>query len=589
MEITRLETSPVELRRLASKTQDGRVVRRLLGMAMLLEGRSRGDAATASGMDRQTLCAWVHRYNAEGVGGLAPRPIPGRPAALTAEQMAELKELAIEGPNVERDKVVRWRCADLRLVIANRYSVEVHERTVGKLLRRLGLTRLQPRPYHPKKDAAAQEAFKKNLPELVTAALPTSASGKPIELWFQMLWGKTPPGLTVQTGRRPQPDREPATMPCESTIHVAIELSVSSWLVATRLPGAEKSRLYRIEGGDSAALLALFAELRPHASTKLGGAADVACCFEAGRDGFWLHRLLTAHGIAAYVLDATSILVNRRARRAKTDRLDAEGMLRVLAAWLGGDRKVCSMVRVPTPDEEDAKRPHREREQLVQEKLRIENRIEALLFTQGIRGRPSLRSWEREVAELRTGDGRALPPLLRTELDRLRRRLVLILELIRELEAERTEALAAAADDAMVRKITALQRIRGIGANFSAVLVREVLYRSFANRRQLASYVGIVPMPYQSGGMDRDRSISRAGNPRARTTLIQLAWLWLRYQPGSALAAWFRERVGTLEGRTRRIAIVAMARQLLIALWRYVETGVLPEGVEIRAEAVLTA
>ena len=246
-------------------------------------------------------------------------------------------------------------------------------------------------------------------------------------------------------------------------------------------------------------------------------------------------------------------------------------MLRVLAAWLGGDRQVCSMVRVPTPDEEDAKRPHREREHLVQERLRIENRIEALLFTQGIRARPSLRSWERDLAELRTGDGRTLPPLLRAELDRLRRRLVLILELIREVEAERAAALAAAPDEAMAQKIAALQRIRGIGANFAAVLVREVFYRSFDNRRQLASYVGIAPMPYQSGGMDRDRSISRAGNPRARTTLIQLAWLWLRYQPGSALAAWFRERVGTLPGRTRRIAIVAMARKLLIALWRYVE------------------
>jgi transposase len=193
------------------------------------------------------------------------------------------------------------------------------------------------------------------------------------------------------------------------------------------------------------------------------------------------------------------------------------------------------------------------------------------------------------VAELRTGDGRALPPLLEAELDRLWRRLVLILELIREVEAERAAALAAAADDRIVQKITALQRIRGIGTNFSTVLVREVLYRSFANRRQLASYVGIAPMPYQSGGMDRDRSISRAGNPRARTTLIQLAWLWLRYQPGSALATWFRERVGRVQGRTRRIAIVAMARRLLIALWRYVETGVLPEGVEIRAEADATA
>ena len=247
------------------------------------------------------------------------------------------------------------------------------------------------------------------------------------------------------------------------------------------------------------------------------------------------------------------------------------------------------MVRVPTPEEEDAKRPHREREHLVQEKLRIENRIEALLFTQGIRGRPSLRSWDRDMAALRTGDGRALPTFMQAELNRLRRRLVLILELIREMESERAEAQTATAEDATTRKIIALQHIRGIGANFSAVLVSEVFYRSFGNRRQLASYVGIAPTPYQSGGMDRDRSISRAGNPRARTTMIQLAWLWLRYQPGSALAIWFRERVGTLAGRTRRIAIVAMARKLLIALWRYVETGAVPEGIEISTAAEAAA
>lgn len=175
-------------------------------------------------------------------------------------------------------------------------------------------------------------------------------------------------------------------MPFQNIIHIAIELSVSSWLVAARLPGIDKSRLHRLDGGDTAGLLSLITNLRLRASAKSGEATDVACCFEAGRDGFWLHRLLAAQGIAAYVLEPTSILVNRRARRAKTDRLDAEGMLRVLAAWLGGDRQICSMVRVPTPDEEDAKRPHREREHLVQEKLRIENRIEALLFTQGIRG-----------------------------------------------------------------------------------------------------------------------------------------------------------------------------------------------------------
>jgi transposase len=374
-------------------------------------------------------------------------------------------------------------------------------------------------------------------------------------------------------------------MQSEDTIYVAIELSFSSWLVAIRWPGAEKSRLHRVAGGDTATLLALIAEQRSHLSDKLGRIAHVVCCFEAGRDGFWLQRLLSASGVTVHVLEPTSILVNRRARRAKTDRLDTEGMLRLLTAWLGGDRQLCSMVRVPTPDEEDAKRPHRERQHLVQEKSRIENRIEALLFTQGIRARPSLRSWDRDIAELHTRDGRALPPLLRAELDRLRRRLVLVLELIRDVEAERAATLAETAGDAMTQKIVALQRLYGIGMNFAAVLVREVFCRSFDNRRQLASYVGIAPMPYQSGGMDRDRSISRAGNPRARTTLVQLAWLWLRYQPGSALATWFRERVGSLQGRTRRIAIVAMARKLLIALWRYVETGALPNGVVLRANA----
>jgi transposase len=375
----------------------------------------------------------------------------------------------------------------------------------------------------------------------------------------------------------------------DDVIHLAIELSCSTWLVAARMPGADRSSLHRIDGGDATALLALVTSLRSKLAAKLKSEVAVACCFEAGRDGFWLHRLLTAHGIASHVLEPTSILVNRRARRAKTDRLDAEGMLRVLAAYLRGDRQNCSMVRVPTPDEEDAKRTHREREHLVQERLRIENRIQALLFTQGIRKRPSLRSWERDLAVLRTGDGREMPRHLRVELDRLRRRLILTLELIREIEAERDEAAAAEPQDQTCRKIAALCRIRGIGENFAAVLTREVFYRSFDNRRQLASYVGITPMPYQSGNMDRDRRISRAGNPRARTTMIQLAWLWLRYQSGSELAEWFRKRVGTLGGRTRRIAIVAMARKLLIALWRYAETGVVPAGAEIRTQAPTAA
>jgi transposase len=276
------------------------------------------------------------------------------------------------------------------------------------------------------------------------------------------------------------------------TILLAIELSASTWLVAARVPGLEKPHLHRIDGGDTAALLALISSLQARAARGLDATIGVVCCFEAGRDGFWLHRLLTAHGVICHVLEPTSILVNRRARRAKTDRLDAEGMLRVLAAYLRGDHQACSMVRVPTPEEEDAKRTHREREKLVQERLRIENRIEALLFTQGIRKRPSLRSWERDLAVLRTGDGREIPRHLRAELDRLRRRLVMTLELIREVEAERDQAAKTKPQDRACHKIAALSRIRGIGENFAAVLTREVFYRSFDNRRQTRAAVWIA-------------------------------------------------------------------------------------------------
>jgi transposase len=372
--------------------------------------------------------------------------------------------------------------------------------------------------------------------------------------------------------------------PFNPTIHLAIELSTSTWLVAAQMPTSEKIRLHRIHAGDAAALLELIKKLQSHVAAKLGCVeVIVASCFEAGRDGFWLHRLLIAHGVANHVMEPTSILVNRRAHRAKTDRLDAQGLLRVLVAYRRGDHHVCSVVRVPSPEEEDAKRQHREREHLVQERVRIGNRIQALLATQGIRKRLSLRSWDRDLKALQTGDGRPLPLHLHAELNRLRRRLVMTLEMIREVEAEREQELVEKKNDPATDTIRALCRIRGIGKNVATVLTREVFYRSFSNRRQIASYVGLAPMPFQSGEVDRDRTISRAGNPRARTTIIQFAWLWLRYQPDSALARWFRERVGNLQGRTRRIAIVAMARKLLIAIWRYVSSGIIPEGAQIAA------
>ena len=381
-----------------------------------------------------------------------------------------------------------------------------------------------------------------------------------------------------------EPQMSMITPAADTTVYLALELSSSTWLAAVRLPCRDKIVLNRMEAGDTAALLSFIATHRARAQARAGVAVEVVSCFEAGRDGFWLHRLLLANDIINYVVEPTSILVNRRARRAKTDRLDAQGLLRVLTARHQGDHQICSVLRVPTFGEEDAKRPHREREHLVRERVRIENRIEALLVTQGIRKRPSLRSWGADLAALRTADGRQLPPYLRAELDRLKRRLMLTRDLIREVESERASALEdAPQDETGCLKIEALSRVRGVGDNFAAVLTREVFYRHFDNRRQLASYVGIAPMPHQSGMMDRDRGIGRAGNPRARTALIQLAWLWLRYQPESALARWFRDRVGALAGRTRRIAIVAMARKLLVALWRYLETGVVPEGVAFKA------
>ena len=365
-------------------------------------------------------------------------------------------------------------------------------------------------------------------------------------------------------------------------IYLAIELSVSSWVVACRQPANEKIKMHRMEAGDTGTLLALISNLRRKAVAEFGIDATVASCFEAGRDGFWLHRLLMSHGVINHVVEPTSILVTRGARRAKTDRLDAQGLLRVLAATFTGDHGACRVVNVPSVAEEDAKRPHREREYLVQERIRIENRIAALLATQGVSKRPALRSWDADLNAMSTGDGRSIPPLLKAELNRLRRRLVMTLDMIREVEIERQQALETH-DDAASQTVRALCKLRGIGDNFAAVLTREVFYRSFENRRQIASYLGLAPTPFQSGGMDRDRRINRAGNSRARKTLIQLAWLWLRYQPESSLAQWFRERVGTLRGRTRRIAIVAMARKLLISIWRFVTLGIVPEGAFVTA------
>ena len=364
-----------------------------------------------------------------------------------------------------------------------------------------------------------------------------------------------------------------------ATLFVALELSKATWLVALHGPDRDRVSQHRLTGGDQEGLLALIGKARARAEAELGRPVRVMSCYEAGYDGFWLHRLLCERGIENHVLDAASLLVDRRARRAKTDRLDAAGLLRTLMALARGERQVCRVVRVPSPEEEDVRRQQRERERLMNEKVQHIGRIKGLLMTQGIRSyQPARRDWRERLQALRTADGRMLPSCLAAEVERECRRLWLVIEMLATLEQEIGSRLQSASEPG-VGRIRRLMALTGIGAG---VLVREVFYRDFANRREVAHYLGLSPSPWKSGSVRRDQGISKAGNPRARRMAIELAWLWLQYQPGSALAVWFRTRVGSVKGRIRRIMAVALARKLVVALWRYLVDGIVPEGAVLK-------
>jgi transposase len=366
-------------------------------------------------------------------------------------------------------------------------------------------------------------------------------------------------------------------------IFVALELSRARWVVAVHTPLGDKISRHTLAGGDAGALLALIERTRTRVARALARPVVVLSCYEAGYDGFWLHRLLEAHAVRNHVLDPASLQVNRRARRAKTDRIDADGLLRALMAHARGEPRVVSIVRVPSVAEEDARRLHRERARLISERVQHVNRIKGLLAAQGIYDfQPLRRDRHDRLAQLRTGDGRALSPRLAAELARELHRLELVLALLAEIEAERDAVVQGRAPShPHAEKIARLAQLKGIGPEFATVLVGEVFHRAFDNRRQVAAYVGLAGSPFNSGRTTRDQGISKAGNPKARTTMIELAWLWRRHQPQSALSCWFQQRVGASQGRVRRIAIVALARKLLVALWRYLETGLVP------AEAVL--
>jgi transposase len=369
-----------------------------------------------------------------------------------------------------------------------------------------------------------------------------------------------------------------------AAVFVAMKLSKSAWLLAAQGSPSGKASSHRLEGGDIAGLLVLLRRLQAREQQACGRPVQIILGYEAGYDGFWLQRRLAAEGITCWVMDPGSLQVDRRARRAKTDRLDAAMLLRALRAWWRGDRAACHMVQVPSVEREDARRTHRERQRLITERVQHVNRIKGLLATQGIYDYRPLRRdrWER-LEDLRTGDGRELPPRLRREIEREFRRLELVLEQIAATEAERDATVAApAAEDADAAMVAQLARLGGIGPELATVLVREALYRPFANRKEVAAYAGLTPSPYASGDRHRDQGISKAGNPLLRKAMVELAWLWLRYQPDSALARWFTERVGSVRGRIRKIMAVALARKLLVALWRYLTTGLLPEGARLK-------
>ena len=363
-----------------------------------------------------------------------------------------------------------------------------------------------------------------------------------------------------------------------AAIFVSLELSRSKWLVTSLSPGArERMSKFVVPGGDVPGLLARLAELQRKAKARAGSGFRVVSIQEAGLDGFWIHRILEREGIESYVVDPASIATSRRRRRAKTDKIDGEALVRALLAYKRGEPRVCAMLRVPTPEEEDRRRLVRERKTLTNERVRHVNRVKGLLFGQGVCGyQPLNRDRRKRLEELVTGDGRPLPPALKAQISRELDRIELLIEQIKDIEKAREAMMVAAGTSSPAPAL--LLNLKGIGPQFAAVIWSEGLSRHFDNRRQVAAYAGLAPTPWQSGKVDRDQGVSKSGNPRLRTTLIQLAWLWLRHQPDSALTAWFKERVTQNGGRLKNVIIVALARKLLVAMWKYVNAGVVIEG-----------
>jgi transposase len=370
-----------------------------------------------------------------------------------------------------------------------------------------------------------------------------------------------------------------------TALTVVVELSEASWLVAGLVPGLDRQPLKKQEP-NPVALLRLLERWRAEAVTAGRTIERIALAFEAGRDGFWLARWLQARGIEVHVIHSTSVAVSREHRRAKTDRLDTALLMRVFLGWLRGERGHCRMVAIPTLAEEDARRPSRERESLVGERTRIVNRMKAALARLGIRGfKPELRKAPQRLEALRTPEDMPIPPNMLDEIRRDMARLAVVREQIDAIERARLVRLEQAPTTGPHAMVRLLACVIGVGVETADMLVQEVLCRNLRDRRAVARYAGLTGSPDESGKRRREKGLAKAGNARVRRGLIQLAWRFLRFQKDSALAQWYRGRTECPKGARKTTMIVALARKLLIALWRMVTTGEIPAGVALRPAA----
>ena len=362
------------------------------------------------------------------------------------------------------------------------------------------------------------------------------------------------------------------------TLYMSVDLGSRSWQLAFGVALSKPARLRSIDAGDLAGLEREIHRARRHFGLDEQG--RVVSCYEAGRDGFWLHRYLLAQGVESQVVDPSSLRVSRRGRRAKTDRLDARELLRHLMRWAAGEERVWSVLRVPTVEQEDRRWLSRELETLKKERNQHYSRMRALLMVHGVRLR-GRRDFFARVLAARQWNGQELPAGLMARLQREQQRLELVSEQIRELERERRRRLR---DSAAMAKARRLYQLRAIGEAGAWILDAECFgWRDFSNRREVGGCAGLVPTPYRSGSIDHEQGISKAGNRRVRSLMVELAWGWLRYQPNSRLARWYETRFGHGSKSLRKVGIVALARKLLVALWRYVEHGIVPEGALLKA------